>query len=493
MVTRRPGRLTTGALLLAVLLLPRPLLALDEPDRLWLVGERAYADKLYPVASRALERLVADHPQHTHAAEAVLLLGHTRLALEQLEPALQAFRRARTLNPVPGRPLEARFWEGETLFRLKRYTEAAAAFDEIVRTDAASPFAPDALYGFAWCELEEKRPERAVTALKEFLGAWPDHALAGSAAYYLARALVDTNRTADAIPLLSGYAARYPTSRSLADARYLLGWARLSTGDTAGAVRDLRAFAAAHPTHERAPEARMLAARAVAKQGGDREEMLESYKLLMEAQPPTAEALHDAAALAARLERPRERDTAWQKLRATFPDHPLTRRFALDMATASFKSQNWKDAASLAQIAAHSDEDTVRAEGWLLAGEAELKLRRLPAAARAFESVGEIANVDGGVRYRALAGLGLVREEQREWKGALAAYESVAAQSPDETLRGWAKQRVAAVKAQLEAGKPKPGSGTGDPARKPAPGGPPKNAAPSAPAKKPAAKPGNPS
>lgn len=486
MVTRRSGRLMAWALLLAVLLLPRPVPALDEPDRLWLVGERAYVDKLYPIASRALERLVADHPRHPHAADAVLLLGHTRLALEQHEAALQAFQRARRFDPVPGRPLEARFWEGETLFRLKRYAEAAAAFDEVIRTDAASPFAPEALYGLAWCELEAKRPERAIKALNDLLGTWPDHALAASAAYYLARALVDADRAAEALPILSGYAARYPASRSLADARYLLGWVKLATGDTAGAVDDLRAFAAAHPTHERAAEARMLAARAVVKHGGDRDEMLESYRLLMDAQPPTAEALHDAASLAARLERPRERDVAWRKLRATFPDHPLTRRFALDMATASFKDQNWKDAAALAQIAAHSDEDAVRAEGWLLTGEAELKLRRFPAAARAFESVAEVAGADRGVRYRALAGLGLAREEQQEWKGALAAYESVAAQSTDETLAGWAKQRVAAVKAQLEASKPKPAP---KPATKPAPGGPAKKPAPTAPAKKPAAKP----
>ena len=490
MVTRRPSRLLAGALLFAVLVLPGSLSALDEPDRLWLVGERAYADKLYPIASRALERLVADHPRHPHAAEAVLLLGHTRLALEQPEPALQAFQRARTFNPVPGRPLEARFWEGETLFRLKRYTEAAAAFDDVVRRDAVSPFAPDALYGFAWCELEDKRPERAIKALNDFLGAWPNHALAGSAAFYLARALVDANRAAEAAPVLSGYATRYPNSRVLADARYLLGWVKLSTGDTAGAVADLRAFAAAHPTHERAAEARMLVARTVAKQGGERDEMLESYKLLMDAQPPTADGLHDAAGIAARLERTRERDAAWRKLRATFPDHPLTRRLALDMATAAFKEQNWKDAASLAQLAAHSDEDAVRAEGWLLTGEAELKLRRFPVAVRAFESVGEIEGVAGGVRYRALAGLGLAREEQQEWKGALAAYESVAAQSPDETLRGWAKQRVAAVKERLEASKPKPAA---KPPSKPAPARPAKKPATAPPAKPPAAKPANPS
>ena len=98
------GRLVAGAVLLAVLLLPAVVSALDEADRLWLVGERAYIDKLYPIAGRTLERLVADHPGHPHAAEALLLLGHTRLALNQPDAALDAFcddwNRAATGDPA---------------------------------------------------------------------------------------------------------------------------------------------------------------------------------------------------------------------------------------------------------------------------------------------------------------------------------------------------------------------------------------------------------
>ena len=60
-------------------------------------------------------------------------------------------------------------------------------------------------------------------------------------------------------------------------------------------------------------------------------------------------------------------------------------------------------------------------------------------------------NVEAGVRYRALAGLGLAREQQRDWKAAFAAYEAVAARSPDATLRDWAHARAAAVKGKLNA------------------------------------------
>jgi hypothetical protein len=48
------------ALVVAVALsVVSPAAALDEADRLWLVGERSFADGLYPIARRTLERVVA--------------------------------------------------------------------------------------------------------------------------------------------------------------------------------------------------------------------------------------------------------------------------------------------------------------------------------------------------------------------------------------------------------------------------------------------------
>jgi tetratricopeptide (TPR) repeat protein len=172
----------------------------------------------------------------------------------------------------------------------------------------------------------------------------------------------------------------------------------------------------------------------------------------MEQTPPTAEALYDAAAIATRLTRPKDADAAWRKLKAQFPEHPLTRRLALEMATAAFKQKNWKEASALGQTAAQSNEESVRAEAWLLVGESELRLRRFPQAVKAFESVGAVGDVEAGVRYRALAGLGLAREEQKDWKAALTAYETVVSRSPDTGLRDWARERVSAVKAQLRNG-----------------------------------------
>jgi outer membrane protein assembly factor BamD (BamD/ComL family) len=173
--------------------------------------------------------------------------------------------------------------------------------------------------------------------------------------------------------------------------------------------------------------------------------------------PPTPEGLYEAASIAGRLGRPKDQEAAWKRLRKEFPSHALARRAALDLAGLAFKRKDWKDAAALARAAASSDDETVRAEALLLAGESDLKLKHYTDAVKAFEGVNAVQGVEASVRYRALAGLGLAHEELDHLRPALSAYELVASKSPDATLRDWAQERVKAVRARLAkspAGKP---------------------------------------
>ncbi len=465
---RRRAYLVTAfaSLLLSVVSTP-PVAALDEADRLWLVGEHASADGLPKVAARALERFVAGHAGGRRVPEALLLLGRARLATGEVKPALEAFRRARTYTPPPGRPQEARFWEAEALFRLKRYEEARAAYDAVVKADAASPLAPDAVYGLAWCERELGRTEAAVDAFRTFLQTWPNHASVPSATFHLARGLMDLKRMKEALPLLEGFLAKYQDHPQAPDARYLLGWARIETGDARAGVADLRALVKAHPTHAQAAAARRLVARTLARQD-DRADLAEAYKILMAGSPASPDDLYEAASVAGRLGRTRDQEAAWRRLRSEFPDHALARRAALELASGAYKKKEWKDTVSFAGAATKSEENAVRAEAWLLMGEAELKTKRFQSAEKAFEAAGAVPNVDVAVRFRALAGLGLAHEEQREWKPALTAYEAVAGESPDATLRDWAKERAKAIKQRLASAEDPP-TGRKPPAKKPAP------------------------
>src|SRR5882724_5209536 len=200
---RRLAMVPNLAALLLLLIAVAPASALDEGERLYMVGGRALDDQFYPVARRALERFVAQYPADPRQPRALVMLGKARLALNDPQSALEAFTRAASALTAPAELMEANLWQAEALLRLKRFGEARTAYDEVVRTNAASPLAPDALYGRALCDLELKRPEPAVTALRDFLGVWPDHALAAGATYQLARGLVDLKRVSEAQPLLA--------------------------------------------------------------------------------------------------------------------------------------------------------------------------------------------------------------------------------------------------------------------------------------------------
>jgi TolA-binding protein len=456
---RRLSILSASAALLLAVSSASPAIALDEPERLWLVGSSAFADGLYPLARRALERFVTENPDDKRAPDAFLMLGKARLNGGDAEAALEAFRLAQTFTPQPGGPLEVKLWEAESLLRLKRFAEARAAYDEVFRTDATSPLAVDALYGFGLAELEMKRPDAAASAFRDLLQTWPAHRLAPSATFSLAGALVELKRFNEALPLLESFATKYPGHKLAPDAQYLAGLTRVQTGDRRAGVADLRAFVDRYPSHDMAPAARRLITETLAR-FGDRDDLEESYKALLAQTPPTAEALYDAASVAGRLGRPKDQESVSRRLVDEFPQHPLARRAALELASVTFKRKDWKESATFARAAAESEEDAVRAEGWLQTGEAELKLKRFPAAAKAFESVVAVKNVEAAVRYRALAGLGLAREEQKDWKAAFTAYEA-ASRTPDATLRDWAKQRAAAMKSRLGNATPKSKAGAG--------------------------------
>ncbi len=439
---------------LLLLIVPASATAQGEADRLWLVGSHAYADQLYSVARRTLERFVQRYPDDARLPEATLLLGKTRLTLGELVPALESFRRAQRLRPPAGQPEEARFWEGETLRRLKRYQDARVVFDALLADNAASPFAPDALYGYAWCELELKRPDSAVSAFRQLLEAWPEHPLAPSATYYLARTLIELKQAEKAVELLAPFPAHYPGDRLLPEARYLLGWSRIVAGKTDAGVADLRAFIADYPTHELSPPARRAITEALMRQGR-KADLVKEYRALVSQSPPTAEGLYDAGLIAREVGRPRDAEAAWERLRGKFPAHVLAKRASLELARAAFRRNQFREAVALAKAASESDEEPVRLEAFLVAGESEIKAKRFHAALKAFEAALAVRSGDSALRLRAVAGSGLAHEELSHWSEAATRYEKVAVESQDPTLKQWAKERLAAVRAKSEP-HPKP-------------------------------------
>jgi len=429
--------------------------AIEEPERLWTVGEHAFQDGLYSLSRRVLERLIQRFPTDRRVPEATLLLGKTRFSQRDFSGALESFRAAESFSPVPGRPGEARFWEAEALFRMDRFEDAREAYGRVLSDYPDSPLAADALYGRAWSNRRLKKNDRAVADFREVLDSYPQSTAAPSASYYLARTLMEMKRPDDAVSLLRAFPSKYPGHALVPQARYALGQALLDAGETQEGLAELRAFIAAYPDSDLTPQARRLVADTVIR-GGNKTELAAEYKRLMAQSPPSAEALYEAGVLASRLGRSADAQGAWTRLRKEFPDHALASRAALDLAQVAYSKNAFKDASALAQAASKSSVDGVRGEALLMQGESELRLKRYAPALQAFQSALTVNALEPGLRFRALAGSGLALEEQQKWVQAAHYYDEVAAKSPDKTLRAWAKERRAAIAAKLKPSDAKP-------------------------------------
>jgi tetratricopeptide (TPR) repeat protein len=192
--------------------------------------------------------------------------------------------------------------------------------------------------------------------------------------------------------------------------------------------------------------ARRKATESIAKSGTPGQQQ-SAYSQLTQSSS-TAENLYDAGVIAGKAGKIKDQQTAWARLRKEFPNHPLAHQAAFDLAEGAFKRKDYAQAATQAKAAAASDDEGLRGRALLLEGESELQLKRFRDAAKSFEAVGGVKNLEAGDRYRALAGLGLAREQLGEIRAALAAYDAVASKSPDSKLRDWARDRAAVVRAQ---------------------------------------------
>ncbi|HEV8307770.1 MAG TPA: tetratricopeptide repeat protein [Methylomirabilota bacterium] len=431
--------------------------AVSEADRLWVVGVQAFEDGLYDLTYRELGRFVEMVPAaDPRRGDAIFLRGKAAFALGRYTEALRDFQGAQTVPLqviAAGEPL---FWEAEALFRLRRFEDARDRYSLFLRNHPGAPYAADALYARAFSELELGHPDEALASFNQLLTEFPKSELAASAAYAAARELVRAKRWEDALPLLSTYQNRYVLSRFLPEVRYLLGVTQLETGRTPEGVRTLEQFLAANPSQELAPSARIVLGETHAKAGRGRE-AIEQYRALVK-QAPThpfvPQALYQIGELSQRLGRAADAESAWKTLRRDHPGDALAALAGLELAQGYLKRRQFDQAMDVAREVADSG-GAQRFQALLLLGESALKAGKLGDAETAYARALAEAPPDSPERLRALAGVGLVAESQREAGAARRAYQEIIDKAEDAELVQWAKGRVQGLEAR-EKPPPRP-------------------------------------
>lgn len=436
--------------------------AMPAPDRLWAVGVQAFEDGLYDLAYDQLGRFARVAPTDPRRGDAAFLRGKAAFALGRFADALTEFQAAEALPLRVIAVGEPFYWQAETLFRLRRFEFARERYTVFLREYPRSAQAADALYARGFAELELGRSDEALASFQTLLRDHVGSDLAGSAAYALARELVRLKRWSEALPLLSTYASRFPKSRFLAEARYLLGITQLEAGRSAEGVRTLEQFVTAAPAHDLAPQARWVLAESHVRAGRTRE-ALDHYQALAKhapAHPLAPQALYHAGDLAQRLGRTAEAEAAWTALRRAHPQDALAGAAGLDLASLYLKRRQLDQAIELAREVAEAGGPS-RLEALLTLGESALRAGKTPEAVRAYETALAEAPERSGERFRALAGVGLVAEVQKDSAAARRAYQEIVRDSEDAELTRWAKTRLQGLEARdkpvpKEAPKTKP-------------------------------------
>ena len=343
----------------------------------------------------------------------MLLLGRSRLALGEPEKALDAFRRLRAIATLPAQQLEGRFWEAESLYRLKQFAAARAAYDDVLSKDAASQLAPEALYGLGLCELELRRPEPAIKAFRDLLTSWPEHSTAASATFYLAQTLAEQQA------LCRGRAAadrvRHEVSQKQARPRRAVP-ARVDAAGDGRARRGCRraqAFIAAYPGHPQAAAARRKPPRRSPRPARPPSKE-RAYSQLMQQPSATAESLYDAGVIAGKAGQVQDQQVAWGRLRKEYPNHPLAYQAAYDLAETAFKKKEWTRGGRAGQGGRRrvTTRASAPARSCSRASRSSSSAASRRPRSRSRQSA-HVKNVEAGDRYRALAGLGLAQRAAR--------------------------------------------------------------------------------
>jgi TolA-binding protein len=261
----------------------------EHPDReTWQVrlGLAIYLQKKYADAVAALEPLVGQLKNADNQAQAQFVLGVSRFYLDQFDGAVQALQASGKANPTwkqadeallflaralrrqdktaeaiktlakliadfPRSRLldQAHYRYGEFSYALEDYKTAIAQYDAVVAADAASPFAPYAVYGKGWAQLKSKAYPAAVESFRALIKGHPEHALVADTHLALGMSLRQAGEQAEAVKEIDLYLSGPAAEPNKSDALYERGLAEVALKNFGKAAETFQQLLTANPQY----------------------------------------------------------------------------------------------------------------------------------------------------------------------------------------------------------------------------------------------------
>lgn len=175
--------------------------------------------------------------------------GRARFAKGELDDAAKAFEQAVRGGTERDVVAEARYWYGETLYRLNRFEDAEWQFRQVVSDPARAEFGPWAMAGHGWTALRLGDGARAQEAFTRLFATAPPAPLDSWGRHGLAMALYAQGRNEEAEKVWAELLARRPAAGLERDVVFWHGEVLGRIGQYDRAAQELTAFTqgGAHP------------------------------------------------------------------------------------------------------------------------------------------------------------------------------------------------------------------------------------------------------
>jgi len=173
---------------------------ISQADKLFLQGNKLYAEKKYEEAVLAYQEAIKLSPSHWGYH---FNLGLAYKKLQQEKEATAAFRQAQALNPDS---FSANKELGESLAKQGDFQEARVYYEKAV---ALSPDDADAAYNLGVCLVNLSEPEKALNYFQKTVELNKDYA---DAYYQMGTIFISLNRVAEAVDSLETFIKLAPPS-----------------------------------------------------------------------------------------------------------------------------------------------------------------------------------------------------------------------------------------------------------------------------------------
>ncbi len=322
---------------------------------------RLYQKEEFALAADELERFTKQHSKDERIPEALFVLGDCNFRLKRYEQAARAFERAAVEAGLRGKTeIEARatYWTAEAHYQMQLYEEAIKWYELVLRKFPKSAEAPYALYSLGLIARDLKRHEEALKYFERCIAEFPESDVAPQCQWLIGECLFDLKRYDEARAAYERVIKRYPKSNEVADALLGLAWVEFEQGRYEEAAKLFGEVAERYPKTQAAMEA--IVREADCHFNMKRyEQALEIYRKVAEdrAHPFADHAIYWSGQCLLRMKQPQAAATQFLLLIRTMPKSPYVARAYIALGEAYMAMERYDEAAKSLEAALEHAKD----------------------------------------------------------------------------------------------------------------------------------------